>query len=92
VAHDTGGIHDTVRHLNVEAGTGNGFVFKTFDASGLFWAIEEAMRFYSLPAQARARQIKRIMTEAVETFTYEQSARQYIQLYEKMLQRQLVVD
>ena len=50
------------------------------------------MRFYSLPAQARARQIKRIMTEAVETFTYEQSARQYIELYEKMLQRQLVVE
>jgi hypothetical protein len=32
------------------------------------------------------------MTEAVETFTYEQSARHYIELYEKMLQRQLVVD
>jgi starch synthase/alpha-amylase len=92
IAHDTGGLHDTVRHLDADAGTGNGFVFKTFDAPGLFWAIEEAMRFYSLPAQARARQIKRIMTEAVETFTYEQSARQYIELYEKMLQRQLVVE
>ncbi len=92
VAHDTGGIHDTVRLLNVEADTGNGFLFQTFDAPGLFWAIEEAMRFYSLPAKVRARQISRIMTEAVETFTYEQSARNYIELYEKMLQRQLVVD
>jgi starch synthase/alpha-amylase len=92
VAHDTGGIHDTVRHLNAEADTGNGFLFKTFDGPGFFWAIEEAMRFYSLPAKVRARQINRIMTEAVETFTYEQSARHYIELYEKMLQRQLVVD
>ena len=50
------------------------------------------MRFYTLPAQSRARQIRRIMTEATETFTYEHSARQYIELYEKMLQRQLVVD
>ena len=92
VAHDTGGIHDTVRHLNPDADTGNGFVFKIFDAPGLFWAIEEAMRFHSLPPQTRARQIRRIMTEAAETFTYEHSARQYIDLYEKMLQRQLVVD
>jgi hypothetical protein len=32
------------------------------------------------------------MTECAETFTYEQSARQYIDLYEKMLQRPLVVE
>ena len=25
VAHDTGGIHDTVVHMNVDRGTGNGF-------------------------------------------------------------------
>jgi starch synthase/alpha-amylase len=92
VAHDTGGIHDTIRHLDATANTGNGFLFKTFDSNGLFWAIEEAMKFYALPAQLRARQIKRIMTESAETFTYAQSARQYIDLYEKMLQRPLVVE
>jgi starch synthase/alpha-amylase len=92
VAHDTGGIHDTLSHLDVSANTGNGFLFKTFDASGLFWAIEEAMKFYTLPAKTRGNQIKRIMTESAERFTYEQSARQYIELYEKMLQRPLVVE
>ena len=52
-------------------------------------------REYELFTELRervARQIRRIMTEAAETFTYEQSARQYIELYEKMLQRPLVVD
>jgi starch synthase/alpha-amylase len=92
VAHDTGGIHDTLSHLDVSANTGNGFLFKTFDASGLFWAIEEAMKFYMMPANTRAKQIKRIMTESAKKFTYEQSARQYIELYEKMLQRPLVVE
>lgn len=92
VAHDTGGIHDTLSHLDFSANTGNGFLFKTFDASGLFWAIEEALKFYMLPANTRAKQIKRIMTESAEKFTYEQSARQYIELYEKMLQRPLVVE
>jgi starch synthase/alpha-amylase len=92
VAHDTGGIHDTVRHLDVAANSGNGFLFKDFDANGLFWAIEEAMKFYLRPAQIKARQVQRIMTESAQTFTHEQTARQYIDLYEKMLQRPLVVE
>jgi len=92
VAHDTGGIHDTVRHLDVAANSGNGFLFKDFDANGLFWAIEEAMKFYLRPAQVKARQIQRIMTESAQPFTHEQTARQYIDLYEKMLQRPLVVE
>jgi starch synthase/alpha-amylase len=92
VAHDTGGIHDTIQHLNVAADTGNGFLFKTFDANGLFWAISEAMTFYNLPARVKARQIKRIMMESAETFTHAHTARQYIDLYENMLKRPLVVE
>jgi len=92
VAHDTGGIHDTVRHLDVSANTGNGFLFKFFDSDGLFWAIEEAMNFFRRPASVKTKQIKRIMTESAATFTHEQTARQYIALYEKMLQRPLVVE
>ena len=92
VVHDTGGIHDTIRHLDAAADSGNGFLFKTYDSNGLFWAVSEAMKFHALPAQTKARQIKRIMTESNETFTYQRSARQYIELYEKMLQRPLVVE
>jgi len=92
VAHDTGGIHDTIQHLNVAANTGNGFLFKTFDANGLLWAISEAMQFYNLSARVKALQIKRIMTESAETFTHAHTARQYIDLYEKMLKRPLVVE
>ena len=92
VAHGTGGIHDTVRHLDVAANSGNGFLFKFLDGDGLFWAIQEAMAFYLRPAQVKAKQIKRIMTESAATFTHEQTARQYIALYEKMLQRPLVVE
>ena len=92
VAHDTGGIHDTITHLDVKKNTGNGFLFETFDANGLFWAIEQAMIFYNLPQKAKAKQIKRIMLESRETFTHANTARQYIKLYEKMLERPLVVE
>ena len=91
VAHDTGGIHDTVRDLDVENNSGNGFLFKHFDANGLFWAINQAMNFYNLPDNVKAKQIKRIMTESAAKFTHAATARQYIELYEKMLKRPLII-
>jgi starch synthase/alpha-amylase len=92
LAHDTGGIHDTISQMDVNKNTGNGFLFETFDANGLFWAVEQAMAFYSLPQKIKTKQIKRIMLESQITFTHANTARQYIKLYEKMLQRPLVAE
>jgi starch synthase len=64
VAHDTGGIHDTVVHMDVDRETGNGFLFKTFDPNGLSWAIDRAMGFYDLPVKIKTRQIARVMRES----------------------------
>jgi starch synthase len=75
----------------MKAEKGNGFLFKTHDANGLFWAIQQAMAFYNLPQEKKARQIQRIMKESAATFTHENTARQYIELYEKMLQRPLII-
>lgn len=90
VAHDTGGIHDTISHLNVDRSTGNGFLFETFDPGGLFWAIDQAMQFYMLPKTEKKRQICRIMKQSATSFNHAVTARQYIDLYEKMLQRPLI--
>ena len=90
VAHDTGGIHDTIQHLNADNNTGNGFLFNTYDAGGLLWAIDQAMQFFNLPASIKKRQIKRIMQESAATFTHAVTARKYIELYEKMLERPLI--
>ncbi|MDA0766794.1 MAG: glycogen/starch synthase [Verrucomicrobia bacterium] len=87
VAHDTGGLHDTVDQLDAEAGTGNGFLFGTFDPGGLRWACDQAMNFYRLPAKSRAANLARIMTESQERFNHTATATAYIKLYEKMLQR-----
>jgi starch synthase len=90
VAHDTGGIHDTIIHMDVDRNTGNGFLFKTFDSNGLFWAIKEAMRFYDLPQKVKNQQIERIMIQSAATFNHAVTARRYIDLYEKMLRRPLI--
>jgi starch synthase len=90
VAHDIGGIHDTIIHMDVNSNTGNGFLFKTFDSNGLFWAIKEAMRFYDLPQNVKKQQIERIMIQSTATFNHAVTARRYIDLYEKMLKRPLI--
>ncbi len=90
VAHETGGIHDTVSPLEVSRDTGSGFLFQNYDAIGLAWAIDEAMGFHALPEDTKARQIARIMRQGRDTFNHEVNARQYIELYEKMLERPLI--
>jgi len=91
VAHDTGGIHDTVIHIDYDKHIGNGFLFKTYDSNGLFWAINEAMRFYNLPSSVKATNIRRIMKESIQNFNHSVTARSYIDLYEKMLKRPLII-
>lgn len=90
IVHDTGGLHDTVGHLDVQGETGSGFVFKVFDSSGLRWAVDQAMEFHALPAEVRETAIGRVMAEAADTFTHDVTASRYIDIYESMLQRPLV--
>ena len=90
VAHNTGGLHDTVEPLDMKRHVGNGFRFDTYDANGLFWAMDQAMAFWSLPAEVREVEIRRIMAESLTRFNHEACAREYIRLYERMLDRPLV--
>ena len=92
VAHNTGGLHDTVEPLDVASHTGNGFVFDTYDSNGLFWAMDQAMAFWAQPPDVREAEITRIMKESAQRFNHEKCAREYIDLYEKMLHRHLVKD
>ncbi len=90
VAHNTGGLHDTVETLDANASRGNGFVFDTYDSNGLFWAMDRAMDFFHADAAVREREIRRIMTESLSRFNHRACAQEYINLYEKMLDRPLV--
>jgi starch synthase len=90
VAHDIGGIHDTVRPLNVAENTGNGFLFEIYDANGLLWAMDQAMDFHVLPGSTKNPQIGRVMQEAAVQFNHEVTARQYMDIYERMLHRPLI--
>jgi len=90
VAHDTGGIHDTIVPIDVERNTGNGFLFETYNAAGLYWAVTRAMDFYGRPDDQKHAQIERVMQQGAASFNHANTARAYIDLYEKMLKRPLV--
>jgi starch synthase/alpha-amylase len=90
VAHDTGGIHDTIFHLDADRDHGNGFLFDVYDAAGFYWAVTQAMDFYDLPDTVKHKQIHRIMQQSAASFNHANTARQYIDLYEKMLARPLI--
>ena len=48
------------------------------------------MDFFHSPAEVRDREISRIMGESLARFNHEACAREYIKLYERMLDRPLV--
>jgi glycogen synthase len=90
VVHATGGLYDTIRHLDVEHSKGNGFCFEHYGSDGLRWAIDQAMEFHALPEKIRQREISRIMVESAREFSHKEVARRYIEIYEDMLERPLV--
>jgi ADP-glucose type glycogen/starch synthase len=90
VVHATGGLYDTIRHLDADQSTGNGFSFEFYSAEGLRWAIDRAMDFHALPAEVREREIRRVMKESMREFSHQEVAARYIEIYERMLERPLV--
>lgn len=90
VAHDTGGLHDTVSDIDIRNETGNGFLFKIYGSSGLFWAMDQAMAFHRLRAETKRRMISGIMKQSLKTFNHSVTAGKYIDIYERMLKRPLL--
>jgi starch synthase len=90
IVHATGGLYDTVQHLDVKAGTGNGFRFDHYNPDSLRWAIDQAMLFYRESAEVKEAHLRRIMRESKKRFNHEEVAEQYIAIYEEMLTRPLV--
>lgn len=84
IVHRTGGLQDTVRHLDFEQRSGNGFSFDHFTCAGLRWAIDEAMRFYIRPIQERTSQIERIMRESADEFSPAKTVAAYMEIYQEL--------
>ncbi len=90
IVRATGGLKDTVQHLDVQNNLGNGFVFSDFIPSALWWACSEAMDFYRLSADVKIPIIQRVMRQSREDFSIEKTTLQYVRVYERLLDEKLL--
>ena len=80
VVRRTGGLVDTVSQFDEKTGEGTGFMFNDFVASGMMWAVKEAIRVYS-----NKNNWKKIMLNCMACdFSWDKSAGKYMALYKKL--------
>lgn len=81
VVRKTGGLADSVEQFNGENGTGNGFLFETYDAEGILWAVGEALKIY-----ADTDKWNTLVKNCMNTkLSWSDSAEKYMELYKEML-------
>lgn len=80
IVHATGGLADTVRTWDARRGTGNGFAFEHFDASGLAWALGYALETWNRRAEWHALQQHGMR----EDFSWGPRVRAYETLYRRI--------
>jgi len=77
VVRRTGGLADTVRHVDQAAGTGTGIVFEDADAAGVRWALGELCRLFA----DRAAWSRVVAAGMAQDFGWQSAADRYLALY-----------
>ena len=81
IVRATGGLHDTIKPFSLARGEGVGFSFDTYKPDAFWRALMEALAFFNQPEIWR-----QIMQNGMATdFSWESSAFEYLELYEKAL-------
>ncbi len=81
VVRATGGLYDTISPFDPTSGTGVGFRFTEYEPSAFWQAIKTAIDLFNKPETWQ--QIMR--NGMVKDFSWQSSARQYLELYKKAL-------
>lgn len=81
IVRATGGLIDTVSDFDPATGKGNGIVFREYSSQALLKAVERALYFYSQKRLWR----NLVKTGMREDFSWTNSARHYLTLYQKYL-------
>lgn len=83
MVRETGGLKDTVEAYNPQTGTGTGFTFCDYNAHEMLFMIEKAYRVYADHRDEWDDMIERGMQK---DFSWNRSAKKYMELYETLLQ------
>ncbi len=83
IVRATGGLDDTVDDVDPVRGTGTGFTFQKYDSAEMLKAIQRAVQVYA--DQGIWRKI--IRNGMSKDFSWEASARKYVQLYRRLAKK-----
>ncbi|MBQ0000442.1 MAG: glycosyltransferase, partial [Clostridiales bacterium] len=81
IVRETGGLKDTVEPYNQYENTGNGFTFDRYEAGLLLDAVNRAKILYF---EERSKWNEMTVRDMEKDFSWENSAEQYLTLYEKL--------
>ncbi len=89
---DTGGYSDKITQLNLRAwgapiDSGNGVLFRNYDAGGLWWGLSKAvehLRYFKNHPREWEKQMRRIMNQARKTWSLDNMVAQYLTAYEEL--------
>ena len=84
IVRATGGLFDTIQDYDKENNTGNGFVFRDYDASSLYEKTKQALELYKMDRDSFNLLVKNAMEK---DFSWNASAKVYIENYKKLLQK-----
>lgn len=81
IVRETGGLADTVQKYNEKTEEGTGFVFKPFDSDAMLKEIQRALKLFK-----DKKAWNKIMKNGMKSdFSWQTSAKEYIELYKKVL-------
>jgi starch synthase len=81
VVRETGGLADTIQDFDQKNSTGNGFTFKNYNSQELLETIKRALQIF--PEKKLWHKIQ--ITGMKQDYSWLQSARKYLDLYEKAM-------
>jgi len=80
IVRRTGGLADSVQQYDAASGRGTGIVFNDYDATGLRWALDYALRLY-----ADKKSWRRLMQNAMAMdFSWERQGQLYVDLFRQL--------
>lgn len=86
IVRAVGGLADTIQNYDENTGKGNGFVFEKYDKYALLEAVKRAVRIFT----EQPNRWRQIMINAMKCdFSWNKSAVEYTNLYEKAIQKRL---
>ncbi|NNL94002.1 MAG: glycogen synthase [Xanthomonadales bacterium] len=80
IVRHTGGLADSVEMVNPDTGTGNGILFRDFDANGLNWAVNLALDLY----ENKPVWQKMIDNGMRKNFSWDRQGARYVDLFRQL--------